>query len=107
MYNERPNGEIKMARKFVKRLLADGLILSVYDGEEWAVKKSNDFSAIWDALGNTDSDTIVARENTEAATLVGKFYLVWGNDPAGSELVADHSDNGYCNAIWKDTFGNM
>jgi hypothetical protein len=102
MYNERPNGEKLQARNLINQLLADGLILSVYDGEEWAVKMSGDFSAIWDALGNTDEDVIVARDSEK--NLIGKFYLVWGNDPNGCELVADHSDNEYCNRVWNKLF---
>lgn len=102
MYDKRPALEIRACRKLVKAILATGKAISVYDGEEWAVKFSTKFSDIIDALGNTDTDSIIVRDAEK--NLVGRFYLVWGNDPDGSELIADHSDNAYCNYIYSEVY---
>ncbi len=82
-------GEALVARKLIRRILARGWLISVYDGEEYSVKRSNCESHILRNLCQTGLDDIfVMNSNGE---YLGRLMLVWGNDPDGSELIADHS----------------
>lgn len=88
-------GERTVARKLVRTLLGKGLSISVYDSEEWTVKQSTNGAEILNALATTDEDQLLVRD--AEGDKVGWFYLVWGNDPSGEELIADHTDNDLCN----------
>lgn len=96
-------GERTVARKLVRTLLGKGLSISVYDSEEWTVKQSTNEAAILYALATTDEDQLLVRD--AEGDKVGWFYLIWGNDPDGSELIADHSDNELCNEIYDEVAG--
>lgn len=93
--------ERKEARALVHALLRTGAVVSVYDGEDWAIKKSRDRALILDSMGSTDADVLSARN--AAGERLGTFCLIYGNGPG--ELIADHSDNDYCNAIWAQLNG--
>jgi hypothetical protein len=82
-------GEAKIARRLVKSILARGLTVSVYDGEETTLARSKDRAAILAAMGTTGCDTLTARNDSGAR--VASFMLVYGNAEDGSELIADHS----------------
>ena len=83
--------------RIVSKALAKGWLISVYDGEEWAVKFSTDAKAIIDAATSVDECTLSLRTKAPRMTehgmsdRVGKLYLVWGNDPQGSELISDYT----------------
>jgi hypothetical protein len=80
--------EARIARKIVKDALANGWTVSVYDGEEWTVKRSADSRAILDALCTTDSDVLRLRD--ASGEPVGNIWLVWGND---EDVISDHTDS--------------
>ena len=103
MYSKRPTGEIVAASRLVNILLGKGYALSVHDGEEWACVASCTESVIMEALGNTDLDTIRVR-TAKGGEKLGTFSLIWGNDPYGTELVADHTldDAGVMEALWEE-----
>lgn len=82
-------GEARIARKLVGEMLARGLTVSVYDGEETTLARSKDRRAILAAMGTTGSDTLTARN--ESGERVASFMLIYGNADDGSEIVADHS----------------
>ena len=82
-------GEARIVRKLVGLILARGLTVSVYDGEETTLARSKDKRAILAAIGTTGSDTLTARNDSGAR--VASFMLVYGNAEDGSELIADHS----------------
>ena len=97
-------GEAKVARRLVRLCMERGFAISVHDGEEWAVKRSQDRAAILAELATTDMTTVKVWRplEGEAATAWapgGSFLLVWGNEPDGSELIADHTDNELCNEL--------
>lgn len=77
-------------------LLENGRTVSVYDGEEWALKRSTDAAAIFAAMATTDADTLRVREAD--GEHFGTFWLVYGNGPG--ELIADHSDSAAVNVLW-------
>ena len=82
-------GEARIARKLIKAILARGLTVTVFDGEETTLARSKDSSAILAAMGTTDCDTLTARN--DSGERVACFMLIYGNAEDGSELIADHS----------------
>ena len=57
--------EHKIVRRVVKDAIKAGYTVSVFDGEEWTVKRSTEFKTINDALFSTDEDTIRIRDAEE------------------------------------------
>ena len=77
--------------------LSRGLLVSVYDGEEWALTGSDSRPAIAANVGATGYTTLRFRnasrsysDGVPSRELVGSVYLVHGN---GSDVIADYSDN--------------
>ena len=82
--------EKMIAELLVEELLNSNKLVSVNDGEETTVRKSDNRKEIVDALGTTDSDTLeVFRPDGER---VGYFWLIWGN---GRDLISDYGGNNY------------
>lgn len=94
--------ERRMAERLVDVLLQRGLLVSVDDGEEIAVSRSRRRGEIVAALGATDMETVIAYRPGNPPARVGSFLLVWGNEPDGSELIADYTDNDTCEDVWKE-----
>jgi hydroxyethylthiazole kinase-like sugar kinase family protein len=90
-------GEARTARKLVRAILATGCAVSLYDGEEWTVRKSTSERALIDALCTTGEDQLQAVDASN--NRLGSFWLIYGNADDGSELIADHSDNDFCTAM--------
>ena len=89
--------ETAEARALIACLLSrPGCSLSVHDGEERTLSRSTDAAAVFAALGTTDADTL----SVHAGPLgLGSFVLIYGNGPG--ELIADHSDNQFCESAWQ------
>ena len=96
-------GESRYAKRLIAAILDRRCTISVHDGEAWPLVKATNATAIFKALASTDMDTLRVREHDGLTS--GSFMLVYGNAPDGSELVADHTDNPLCNAIWQEVFG--
>ena len=79
--------EQKIVRRVVKDALAAGYNVSVYDGEEWTVKRSGSYTKIRDALFSTDEDTIRLRDKD--GNDLGVIRFIYGND--GYDVIADYS----------------
>ncbi len=81
-----------IAKKLIELSLAAGYTVSVFDGEETALKRSTDADAIMAALGSTDEDTLILRkpEQLTKDTPIGSILLIWGNE---HDLISDHTDN--------------
>jgi hypothetical protein len=90
------NIELPIARRLVRDALAKGYSVSVYDGEEWALKRSSKFTEIMGALASTDCDTL--RFRNAAGEIVGSVWLIWGNL---DDLISDHTDNAAINDLVK------
>jgi hypothetical protein len=75
--------ERAIAALIVSELIAAGYALSVYDGEEFTVRRSQDAREVCGALATTDADVLLARMNGERA---GSVTLIWGN---GIDLLSD------------------
>lgn len=46
----------------VKYSLAHGMVISVYDGEEWAVKRSSSYKDIMDAINSVEESQLRIRD---------------------------------------------
>jgi hypothetical protein len=85
--------ERKIAKALVRRALAAGYSITVHDGEEVALKTSQDEKAIFAAMNSTDSDTLIFFRGGQR---VGNVWLIWGNE---DDVVSDWSDNAEIDAI--------
>lgn len=86
--------EAAIIRPIVQRGLDAGYSVSVFDGEEWTVKRSTDRDRIMAALGTTDEDSLRFRQDDE---IIGSISLVYGNDP--DEVVSDCTDKPEIHAL--------
>ena len=87
------HGEALVARKLVTELVNRGHAISVWNGgEEAEIEDSTDIEALLDELAASGEDELVAEGIW--------FYLVFGNESDGSELISDCYDNEECNAIF-------
>lgn len=86
--------ETMICNALVTKALAIGYTVSVYDGEEFALKRCADKATIIAALGSTDHDALHFR-NADGVK-VGVVALIYGN---GRDLISDHSDNAAINAL--------
>jgi hypothetical protein len=84
-------GERGVATRLVRAAIHAGYTVSVYDGEEYTVKRSRQERQILEALASTEEDTLVIRDSV--GERIGALMLIWGNDETGEELIADHTDN--------------
>lgn len=68
--------------------------ISVYDGEEYPVKRSRNVDEIMADVGQCEIETLYVRhvdKDGATGTRVGGFTLVYGN--GGWDVIADHTDN--------------
>jgi len=87
--------EGRICEALVSAILDASGTISVYDGEEWPLRRSADKAAIIAAMFSTDEDMIQARDLDGAK--LGNFHLVYGND--GIDVIGDHTANDYCESI--------
>lgn len=64
------------------------LSVSVFDSEEWVLKKTRDFKAVRSVIGATEETTLRFRDH--AGEVVGSVYLLHGND---IDVVGDYTDS--------------
>ena len=79
---------MKAYKALVKYALSMGHTVSVYDGEEWAVKKSTAYNAIVEAVESVEEAELVIRDaegNKVAWALVQPFGL------ADDETIVDNT----------------
>ena len=81
--------EKDIATKIVDDALARDYSVSVFDSEEWTVKKSRDRNEIIQALMTTDEDTLSF--NKQGGERIGWVYLVYGN--TGWDVICDYIVN--------------
>ena len=85
--DERMALERKIVGKIVEVALAEGNMVSVYDGEEYPIKRSRDYDEIMGAIMSTDEDVLRIRDAD--GNSLGSILLVYGND--GWDVVCDYS----------------
>jgi hypothetical protein len=92
------NGLSHPERKIIRTILDDAaardLLVSVYDGEEWALTASDNMLSVAREIGNTCTTTLRFRKAALGADgkpeVVGSVFLVHGND---CDVISDYSDN--------------
>jgi GTP-sensing pleiotropic transcriptional regulator CodY len=85
---------MKSYKSYIQLALKHGNTISVFDGEEWPVKKSTDYKAIVEAIDSVEESQLKIRN--QAGELLGWALLI----PTGSEEdIVDYSDNLYMNAL--------
>ena len=82
-------------KSLVRYALQHGVTVSVWDGEEWAVKRSLGFANIMAHINTVEMAELVFRFNGE---LCG-WALVCHNSDAPDETVIDHTTTGLP-AVW-------
>lgn len=80
------------ALTLVKYALAQGHTVSVYDGEEWQVKRSTNYRAIVDAIESVEEAQIRVR-NEKGVIMTSALLSLFGLEP--DETIIDCSDNEY------------
>ena len=93
-------GEARVARKLIRAALAEGWAVSVNDGYETTVRRSTREREILDAMCTTGEDCISIHLPLSGKS-GGSFVLIYGNDPSGDELIADHTDNENCERLYR------
>lgn len=96
-------GEAHYCRKLVANILSRGWYISVNDGEEWTVRHSRKRSEILGAMATTGYDVLRMSDMDERS--LGSFYIVYGNDPSGEEIISDCSGNALCEKIYDEVMG--
>lgn len=84
--------EARIIRRILKEASAKGYLVSVSDGDEWTVQRTDHMGEAFAAIGTTDSTTLLFRTKvgpTGTAERVGQIYLVHGND---EDVIADCTD---------------
>lgn len=81
----------------IRDVLAADCTVSVFDGEEWPVKRSTDYTEITAAIGTTDETIIRVRGMYEGAQAAASFAFVHGNLP--SEVLADMTDTPFARSL--------
>lgn len=93
--------EAVTVRRIVRMALAKGWTISVFDGEEWTVKKSRDRMTVLKALASTGEDALRFRDAD--GNSLGTMTLIYqGGDNPGEEVVQDHSDTDAMNALYAE-----
>jgi len=83
-------------QQVVKTALTHGLSISVHDGEEWAVKKSQNYQEVMDAIESVDEAMIRVRD--QHGINIGWALIV--NWLEADEEVADYS-GAYMQALFE------
>ena len=99
-----PTWERPVISALLSAILDGGNTVSVYDTEDYVLKRSRSINAIRGALGGSGEDMLYIRN--QAGEDIGCFYLIYNN---GSEhdpmtVIADYVSNDFCDAIYDALF---
>lgn len=90
---------MKAYKSMITAILNDGHSVSVFDGEEWAVKRSTSLKDIVDAIESVEEAQIRVRNNS--GEVIG-WALILPSEFGGFDddcTIADHTDNDYMNRV--------
>lgn len=90
---------MKAYKDLVKYALANNDTVSVYDGEEWAVKRSDKYQEIIDAIESVEEAELRIRDKDGVSMAWAQIIHDTGED----EHVADHTDNVYMDR-WSEQY---
>jgi hypothetical protein len=89
---------MKAYKSLIKYTLANGYTVSVWDGEEWQVKRSTGYQAIVDAIESVEVAELRIRDAD--GKVIGWAQII--PDLEDDETVADHTDNDFF-SMWDAT----
>lgn len=89
--------EAAIALRLVDAALTEGLLVSVWDSEDYALQQSGDREEIMAALYSTGSDQLIYHRPGDTDR-VGWHLLIYGN---GEDLISDYVDNELCDRLAK------
>ena len=92
----------KAYKHLVQYALAQGLVVSVYDGEEWQLKKSGDAKAICDAIESVEEASIIIRDADPFIIAYTARALISAYGLGDDETVIDHTDNEWMDEWWDE-----
>lgn len=87
--------------RLVEVILATGYCITVYDGEEFVLRRCAIRDTVLNNIGATDEDILVIR-SPSTGERIGHVYLVYGNEPG--VVICDHTDSVTMNALLEPVF---
>lgn len=84
-----------IAGKLIADILARDMLVSVWEGEDYAIRRSSDAKTIFENMASTDTDQIFVYCKG-GSIHVGWILLVWGND---CNLISDWTVNGTIDSL--------
>jgi hypothetical protein len=79
--------ERRIVRRVVRAALKAGYTVSIFDSEEWAVKRSTSYRAVMDNMMQTDEEVMRLRD--KEGNNMGFIFFVYGND--GYDVICDYA----------------
>ena len=93
--------EFKVAKRLIAEILKRGFFVRLQDECEVSVSSTKDIEKVLPELCATGFDYVEVRApNYGKLETIASFMLVWGNDPDGSELIADYTDSPLADEIY-------
>jgi hypothetical protein len=92
---------MKAYKDLVKYALKNNDNVSVWDGEEWQVRRSASYQDIVDAIESVEMAELSIRDHDDN----NKAWALIVHDTGEDENVADHTDNAYMDN-WSDQYFN-
>lgn len=84
---------IELEKTIIQKLIEDALALnykvSVFDSEEWCLKRSSSFVDIMEAVMSSDEDLL--RFRSAQGAYMGAVQLVYGN--SGYDVISDYTES--------------
>lgn len=92
--------ENTVTRALIEVILASGHKISIFDcdGGQPEIENSREAKDIFDEC--VAQDMVTLRAYSALGGSLGGFLLVYGNADDGSELIADHTANDFCDTIY-------
>lgn len=86
--------------RVVRKVLSDGFLVSVFDGQAHAIRRSSDYEAITSNIAQTDVTSLNVFDHER--TLVGSMIFIHGND---EDVIHDHTDKPYFEELFRTGVG--
>lgn len=85
----------------LKEVLQHGCTVSVWEGEDWAIEKSDDFDQCLEALSSSGEDVVYVRD--DMGIQLGWFYLIYDNGSENDPIIciSDYSDTAFCQSVYE------
>ena len=91
------NNEAKIITLFCTDAIAKGCTVSVFDGCEFALKRSRDVQKILIEAAATGEDSF--RIRNKDGEIVGSVYCIYNNGNEGLDVMADYTESTLMNEI--------